>query len=60
MKNLLKKLNKNCFFSHSWTKWKQESIKMMYIRDGESYTGYELEQSRSCTECNKMQIEKIR
>jgi len=49
----------SCFWGHKWTKWKQQNIKMQYIRDGKTYEGYDTIQTRYCLRCNKMQKEDI-
>ena len=49
----------SCFWGHKWTKWKQQNVKMQYIKDGRTYEGYDTIQTRHCVRCNKMQKEDI-
>jgi len=49
-----------CFFGHKWTKWKQENIKIQYIRDGKTYDGYDTIQKRYCVRCGKMEVEDVK
>jgi len=49
----------SCFWGHKWTKWKQQNIKMQYIRNGITYDGYDTIQTRYCLRCGKLQKEDI-
>jgi len=55
--NILRK--GSCFWGHKWTKWKQQNIKMTYVRNGKNYDGYDTIQTRHCIRCNKMERENI-
>lgn len=52
------KINK-CFFGHKWSRWTQQNVKMMYVKNGTPINYVETIQTRCCLNCNKMQKETL-
>ena len=43
----------NCFWGHKWSKWKQGTRKMIYLKSGKE--GIEEIQRRTCLRCDKVE-----
>ncbi len=52
-------VNGSCFWRHKWTKWKQENIDMILVKQGQQYPYVGTIQTRYCVRCGKMQKEEL-
>jgi hypothetical protein len=49
----------SCFWGHKWTKWKQQNIDMILVKQGQQYPYVGTIQTRYCLRCGKMQKDEI-
>lgn len=49
----------SCFWGHKWTKWKQQNVDMILVKQGKQYPYVGTIQTRYCLRCGKMQKEEL-